>query len=69
MLNPSKLTEINEVYEYDGGAQGAHGGKACQLCTGKIPRKADWVCLNCEDTYMCESCKDKHLKNPRHKGH
>jgi hypothetical protein len=29
MLQKDKLNEINEVYDYDGGALGAHGGKAC----------------------------------------
>ncbi len=36
MLNSVKISEINDVWEFDGGALGAHGGKACQICTGKV---------------------------------
>jgi hypothetical protein len=29
MLQKDKLAEISDIYEYDGGATGAHGGKSC----------------------------------------
>jgi hypothetical protein len=45
------------------------GGKNCMTCPGKNPNRAIFQCLNCESTYMCESCKNKHIKNPRHKNH
>jgi hypothetical protein len=29
MLQKDKIAEISDIYEYDGGSQGAHGGKSC----------------------------------------
>ena len=43
--------------------------KTCMLCSGKNISKALFECLNCENTLLCEGCKAKHQKNPRHKTH
>ena len=43
--------------------------KNCQMCSNKNPQKAQFECLNCEYTLMCESCKVKHVKNPKYKLH
>lgn len=39
------------------------------LCTTKKVQVAAFECLNCENTFMCDYCRQKHLKNGRYKNH
>jgi hypothetical protein len=75
MLSNPKIQEIHEVLEVDSHKFLAEeerrtgSRKNCQICPTKNPQKALFECLNCEYTLMCETCKVKHVKNPKYKNH
>ena len=75
MLSNTKLEEILAVSDYEKFQKEKQellklkGPMNCMLCTTKKVQVAIYECLNCENTYMCEGCKQKHLKNPRYKLH
>ena len=75
MLSNTKIEEILSVNDYDRSQKDkqdtlkSKGIIMCMLCTGKKVQLATFECLNCENTYMCDYCKQKHLKNGRYKLH
>lgn len=75
MLSNSKMEEILSVTDYDRAKREKHqsikskGEIKCMLCTTKKVQVAVFECLNCENTFLCDYCRQKHLKNARYKNH